>query len=346
MQERLNKLIAQAGIASRRHAEDLIKAGEVAVNGEVITVVGAKADPETDHIKVGGKLINAKLQQRAKVYVLLNKPKGYLSSAADPEGRKLVTDLVPPSFGRLYPVGRLDYNTEGLIILTNDGEFTNTVASSRKVPKVYEVKVKGLPNENAVNKLRRGIRLEDGFMTAPAEIKPLKSTENNAWYEVTLFEGHNQQIRKMFDAVGNSVVKLRRIQIGHVKDENMPIGAFRELEAEEVKEFISPSNKPAKKSNAPAAASGGEKPELRAHSRTVKPKRPKTAKAKNNPKARKSLKDAFKAKMASVKESIEKSPSSGRSEPAKAKPKRSPAAVAPTGLSKFKNASSRRKPKR
>jgi len=182
MQERLQKLIAQAGIASRRGAEELIKAGEVTVNGEIITTLGTKANPETDHIKVGGKLINTKLEKRENVYILLNKPKGYLSSAADPEGRKLVTDLVK-GYGKLHPVGRLDYNTEGLIILTNDGEFTNTVASSKRIPKVYEVKVKGIPTEVAINKLRRGTLLEDGFKTAPAEIKILKPTAQNGWYE-------------------------------------------------------------------------------------------------------------------------------------------------------------------
>lgn len=244
MQERLQKLIAQAGIASRRHAEELIKSGEVTVNGEIVTTLGTKADPERDHIKVGGKLINPKLEKRENVYVLLNKPKGYLSSVADPEGRKLVTDLIAPSFGRLFPVGRLDFNTEGLIILTNDGDFTNFVASSKTVPKVYEAKVKGLPNDNAINKLRRGVVLEDGFKTAPAEIKSLKATENNAWFEVTLFEGHNQQIRKMFDAIGNSVVKLRRVSIGHIKDDRIAVGAYRLLAASEIAEFRKP--KPAK----------------------------------------------------------------------------------------------------
>lgn len=236
MQERLNKLIAQAGIASRRGADELIKTGEVSVNGEIVTEPGTKADPETDHIKVGGKLINPKLERRENVYILLNKPKGYLSSAFDPEGRPLVTDLVK-GYGKLHPVGRLDFNTEGLIILTNDGEFTNLVASSKTVPKVYEVKVKGIPNENAINKLRRGIRLKDGFKTAPAQIKQLKSTDKNGWFEVTLFEGHNQQIRKMFDAIGNSVVKLRRTAIGHINYDRLPVGAYRELDAEEVREF-------------------------------------------------------------------------------------------------------------
>lgn len=241
--ERLQKLIAQAGIASRRKAEILIQNGEVTVNGEIVTELGTKADPATDHIKVGGKLINPILARRENVYVLLNKPKGVLSSAADPEDRKLVVDLIPKNLGSLHPVGRLDFNTEGLIILTNDGRFTNLVASSKTVPKVYEVKVKGLPNENAVSKLRRGIRLEDGFKTAPAAIKELKTTGKNAWFEVTLHEGHNQQIRKMFDAIGNSVVKLRRIAIGHLRNEALKIGEYRLLTPAEVQGFHLPKKK-------------------------------------------------------------------------------------------------------
>ena len=235
--ERLQKLIAQAGIASRRAAEELIKAGEVSVNGSVVTELGTKADAEKDHIKVRGKLINTKLRNRSNVYMLVNKPKGYLSSAADPEGRKLVTELVRGK-GKLHPVGRLDYNSEGLIILTNDGEFTNYVASSRKIPKVYEVKVKGLPNQNAINKLRRGIKLEDGFKTAPADIKELKSTDKNGWYEITLHEGHNQQIRKMFDAIGHSVVKLRRTKIGSVSAPHLAAGQSRELTPAEVQSLF------------------------------------------------------------------------------------------------------------
>ncbi len=234
MQERLQKLIAQAGIASRRASEQLILAGEVTVNGEIVTELGTKADPEEDHIKVRGKLINPMIQKRVDVYVLLNKPKGYLSSSADPEGRKLVTDLVR-SRVKLHPVGRLDYNTEGLIILTNDGDFTNFVASSKMIAKVYEVKVKGLPNENAINKLRRGILLDDGFKTAPAEIKELRSTDKNGWFVVTLFEGHNQQIRKMFDAIGHSVVKLKRVAIGPISDRYLPVGESRLLTDDEVR---------------------------------------------------------------------------------------------------------------
>lgn len=212
----------------------MIKAGEVSVNGEIVTELGTKADPATDHIKVRGRLINAKLQAQQHVYLLVNKPKGVLSSVSDPEGRKLVTDLVK-GFGRLHPVGRLDFNTEGLIILTNDGEFTNKVAASKTIPKVYQVKTKGIPTDVAIRKLARGVRLEDGFKTAPAEIKMLKPTNKNGWYEVTLYEGHNQQIRKMFDSVGHSVVKLKRIAIGPVTDVGLAPGKARKLTEFELK---------------------------------------------------------------------------------------------------------------
>ena len=235
MQERLQKLIAQAGIASRRASEDLITEGVVTVNGKV-AVLGTKADPDTDHIKVRGKLINLKIQSKENTYILLNKPKGYLSSAADPQHRPLVTDLVK-GVGKLHPVGRLDFNTEGLIILTNDGDFTNTVASSKRIPKVYQVKTKGMPTEVAIRKLRRGLKLEDGFKTAPADIKILKPTDKNGWYEVTLYEGHNQQIRKMFDAVGHSVVKLKRIAIGDVTDAGLAVGRSRKLTPDEIKQL-------------------------------------------------------------------------------------------------------------
>ena len=204
------------------------------VNGKVITELGTKADPETDHIKVRGKLINTSLRAKELVYILLNKPKGYLSSVSDPQRRPLVTDLVK-GFGRLHPVGRLDFNSEGLIILTNDGEFTNAIAGSKTIPKVYQVKTKGLPTEVAIRKLRRGLKLEDGFKTAPADIKILKPTEKNGWYEVTLYEGHNQQIRKMFDAVGHSVVKLKRIAIGNITDSGLSAGRFRKLSPDEVR---------------------------------------------------------------------------------------------------------------
>jgi 23S rRNA pseudouridine2605 synthase len=235
MAERLQKLIAAAGVASRRAAEELIAAGEVTVNGQVVTEPGTKADPARDHIKVRGRLINPLLQGRETVYVLLNKPKGYLASLSDPEGRPLVAELVPASLGRLHPVGRLDFNTEGLIILTNDGELTNHVTAARnQVQKIYEAKVKGIPTDAAIERLRRGIVLDDGVRTAPAKVERAGETDKNAWFEVVLHEGRNQQIRRMFDAVGHSVVKLRRVQIGRIRDDRLKPGEWRMLSPFEV----------------------------------------------------------------------------------------------------------------
>jgi len=238
MLERLQKLIAAAGIASRRHAEELITSGRVSVNGKVVNTLGAKADPKTDHIKVNGKLIKPLLRPQDKVYVVLNKPKGYLSSLSDPEGRPLVTDLIPSALGRVHPVGRLDFNTEGLILLTNDGEFTNYVTSPRnQIPKVYKVKVKGVPTEYAIQRLRRGIRLDDQKRAAPAEIERLEETKTNAWFAVTLHEGRNQQIRRMFDAIGHSVLKLSRVRIGPLDGLKLKSGQWRLLTPLEVKKF-------------------------------------------------------------------------------------------------------------
>jgi pseudouridine synthase len=235
LEQRLQKLIAAAGIASRRHAEELIAAGRVTVNGEVVKELGTKADPDKDHIKVNGKLINPQLKSREKVYVLLNKPKGYLSSVSDPEGRPLVTELLPPSLGKVHPVGRLDFNTEGLLLLTNDGDFTNYVTAARnRVEKVYEVKVKGVPPESGIERLRRGITLEDGTRTAPAKIVKLHETQTNAWYEVLLHQGRNQQVRRMFELIGHSVLKLRRTRIGFLIDENLKPGYWRFLTPAEV----------------------------------------------------------------------------------------------------------------
>jgi 23S rRNA pseudouridine2605 synthase len=236
MQERLQKIIATAGIASRRHAEQLIANGEVTVNGKVVTELGTKADPQSDHIKVRGKLINPSLARREKTYILLNKPRGYLSSVTDPEGRPTVLELLPASLGRLYPVGRLDFNTEGLLILTNDGELTNYITSARnEVEKVYEAKVKGVPEEKALERLRRGVKLDDGGRTAPAKIRQLAETENNTWFEILLHEGKNQQIRRMFDLIGHSVIKLRRSRIGLLRDDGLKPGKWRRLNESEVK---------------------------------------------------------------------------------------------------------------
>jgi pseudouridine synthase len=257
MEERLQKLIAAAGLASRRHAEELIAAGEVTVNGRVVTEPGTKADPARDHIKVRGRLINPLLAGQQKVYVLLNKPKGYLSSVSDREGRPLVTDLIPKSLGKVHPVGRLDFNTEGLLLLTNDGELTNYITSARnKVAKVYEVKVKGVPPEAAIERLRRGIRLDDGVRTAPAQVTRLDETGANVWFEVVLHEGRNQQIRRMFDEIGHSVLKLRRTRIGQIKDEQLKPGAWRHLTPVEVAR-LKRKAAPQKQAHVPAKTRAG-----------------------------------------------------------------------------------------
>lgn len=259
MEERLQKLIAAAGIASRRHAEELITSGLVTVNGQVVTELGTRADANRDHIKVRGKLINPVLAKREKVYVLLNKPKGYLSSVADPEGRPLVTELLPPSLGRLHPVGRLDFNTEGLLLLTNDGDFTNFITAARnRVEKVYEAKVKGLPPEPAIERIRRGVVLDDGTKTAPAKITKVYETGSNAWFEVVLHQGRNQQIRRMFDVIGHSVVKLRRARIGSLQDDSLRPGYWRLLTPAEVSGLmkVERKRKPAKGSRVRSAGHG------------------------------------------------------------------------------------------
>lgn len=238
MEERLQKLIAAAGIASRRKAEELILEGAVTVNGRVVTELGTKADPERDHIKVNGKRINTKIARQEKIYLLLNKPLGYLTSTSDPQGRPLVIDLIGKYRAKVHPVGRLDFNTEGLLLLTNDGDFTNLITAAKsKVPKYYEVKVKGKPSEGQLDRLRRGIVIDEA-KTAPARIREMSATEVNSWYEVVLHEGRNQQIRKMFDSIGHSVLKLRRVAIGFISDKRLRPGAWRELDEVEVRRFL------------------------------------------------------------------------------------------------------------
>ena len=244
MRERLQKIIAEAGITSRRRAEELISSGQVTVNGEQITALGFKSDPETDHIKVRGHLINPLLSQRKNVYVVLNKPRGYLTSLDDPRGRPLVKDLIPRTLGRLHPIGRLDFNSEGLLLLTNDGNFTNRITSARnRVPKVYQTKVKGVPTDAAIQRLRRGIFIGKGERTAPAEVRRLRATETNSWFEVTLNEGRNQQIRRMFDAIGHSVLKLKRIRIGTLAARGLAAGQWRRLTEKEIRSLQGSSRK-------------------------------------------------------------------------------------------------------
>jgi 23S rRNA pseudouridine2605 synthase len=241
-EERLQKIIAAAGVASRRKAEELIVAGEVTVNGRLVTELGAKADPERDHVKVRGRLINPRLKRQEKIYILLNKPPGVLTSRSDPKNRPLVIDLLGPYRDKVHPVGRLDFNTEGLLLLTNDGDFTNLISGTKLAAKVYEVKVKGKPSGRQIAMLARGVTL-DGKRTAPAVIRLMEESASNAWYRVTLYEGRNQQIRKMFDHIGHSVIKLRRVEIGFLKKERLKPGEYRLLSEAEVRRFFRSSKK-------------------------------------------------------------------------------------------------------
>ena len=236
-EERLQKIIAAAGVASRRKAEELIVAGAVTVNGRLVTELGVKADPKRDHIKVRGRLINPRLEQQEKIYILLNKPPGVLTSRSDPKNRPLVVDLLGQYRDKVHPVGRLDFNTEGLLLLTNDGEFTNLITGAKQAPKVYEVKVKGKPSQYQIAMIERGVTVT-GKRTAPAVIRLMEESATNAWYRVTLYEGRNQQIRKMFDHIGHSVIKLRRVAIGFLKNEKLKPGEFRMLSESEVKRFF------------------------------------------------------------------------------------------------------------
>jgi pseudouridine synthase len=237
--ERLQKILANAGIASRRKAELLILEGRVAVNGKIVSTLGAKADPGCDHIKVDGKLLQPPAR---KSYILLNKPKGVVSTVADPFGRIKVTDLVKTK-GNLYPAGRLDCNTEGLILLTNDGEFSRIVSQAgERFPKVYEVKVHSIPDIGELERLREGMTLPDGTRFAPCRIQPLR-LDKNAWLEVTLTEGKNREIRRMFEAIGHRVSKLKRIRIGFLSDKGLPVGASRSLTPDEVKRILRTAGK-------------------------------------------------------------------------------------------------------
>ncbi len=249
--ERLQKIIAAAGIASRRHAEELITSGRVSVNGEIVSQLGSKADLEHDHIRVDGKLLRG---PERHVYFMLNKPKGYVTTVTDPEGRPTIMDLVRGIGERVYPVGRLDYLSEGLVVMTNDGALVERLMhASSHVPKTYLVKISGTPSEEAIEKLRRGVVLrpsprqgpvrkrerpkaEDrrpmSVKTAPAKIRLLKEAAN-PWYEVTLIEGKNRQIRRMFEQVGHYVEKIKRVRYGPLELDIEP-GKFRPLTPAEV----------------------------------------------------------------------------------------------------------------
>jgi 23S rRNA pseudouridine2605 synthase len=234
--ERLQKILAQAGVASRRHAEELITGGRVQVNGQTVTVLGTKADAGRDHIRVDGKLLHGAERLR---YFVLNKPKGYVTTVTDPEGRPTVMEFFAKTGERLYPVGRLDYLSEGLLLVTNDGELANKLTkASSGVEKTYLVKVSGQPGEDAIERLRQGVVIEKGkpgegkVSAAPARIQQVRSGDN-PWYEVVLIEGRNRELRKMFSEIGHHVEKIRRVGYGPLVLDLEP-GKVRELDPEEV----------------------------------------------------------------------------------------------------------------
>ena len=234
--ERLQKILAQAGVASRRHAEELITEGRVQVNGQVVTVLGTKADPERDHIRVDGKLLHGAERLR---YFVLNKPKGYVTTVSDPEGRPTVMEFFAKSGERLYPVGRLDFQSEGLLLMTNDGDLANRLTKAASgVEKTYLVKVSGEPSEEQLNSLREGVTIERGRLgegkvrTAAARIRQVRQGDN-PWYEVVLIEGRNRELRKMFEEIGHHVEKIRRVGYGPLVLDVEP-GKMRELDSDEV----------------------------------------------------------------------------------------------------------------
>ena len=237
--ERLQKIIAHAGFASRREAEVMIREGRVTVNGRVVTELGSRADADRDHIKVDGKLITKAEPHR---YILLYKPKEVMTTVEDPQGRRTVIDLIRGVRERIYPVGRLDFQSEGLVLLTNDGDLAYKVSHPKHGSvKTYHVKVRGVPQDRLIEKLERGITI-DGKRTLPCEIARMKTTgrtddEGNSWFEVRLREGRTQQIRKMFQAVGHPVSKLRRVAIGPISDPKLTPGVWRELTKNEVKQL-------------------------------------------------------------------------------------------------------------
>ena len=234
LNERLQKILASAGVASRRKSEELIVEGRVTVNGAVVTELGTKADAEHDHIKVDGRLIRP---TGRLVYIALNKPDNVVSTASDPQGRETVLDFLPGVRERVYPVGRLDYHSTGLILLTNDGEFANAITAARShVPKTYLVKSKGELTAEEEQEFRTGVPLS-GQRTAPAGLRLIRRGEN-PWYEVRLIEGRNQQIRIMFKHFGHLVEKLRRVKIGTLELGSLKPGEFRYLTPEEVRKLM------------------------------------------------------------------------------------------------------------
>lgn len=258
MEMRLQKLIAGTGIASRRKAETLITTGRVTVNGKVVTELGTKVDPERDHVKLDGKHLSS---VQPFVYLMLNKPKHVMSTLDDPGGRTTVKDYLRGVSVRVFPVGRLDFDSEGLMLLTNNGDLAQALLHPRyHVPKTYLIKVKGVLTDEEIRQLERGVRLEDG-MTSPAIVKKIKKAEQNSWLEITIREGRKHQVKRMLESVGHPVIKLMRVRMGPLSLGNLESGEFRFLtdrEANALRELVE---------QRVASVEQGEEP-------VVRPKRP------------------------------------------------------------------------
>src|SRR5947209_5941777 len=240
--ERLERFLAPAGVASRRHAEELIAAGRVQINGITVTTQGTRINPTQDRVSVDGKPVHTVARH---VYILLYKPIGYISTTHDPEKRPTVLDLLPPELRRLrvYPVGRLDSDTSGLLLLTNDGEFALRLTHPRyETEKHYEALVQGHPSERVLNTLREGVEIvEDNgqrHITAPARVRLMRRVGANAWLALALHEGHKRQVRRMLIAVGHPVLELRRVGVGPLTLKGVPLGKWRYLTEKEVKELL------------------------------------------------------------------------------------------------------------
>lgn len=230
-EERLQKIISRAGLMSRRAAEKFILDGRVSVDGKIISELGTKADLQKNKIFVDGKELQF---VEKKIYIILNKPRGYITTAKDDRGRKTVLDLVSEIDARIYPIGRLDYDSEGLLILTNDGDLMNKLLHPKfKIAKTYRVKIVGKISAEKISKLSEGIELEDG-LTLPAKISLLDAGKNFSTVEITICEGRNRQIRRMFAAVGHEVIFLRRIKFAGLTLKNIPVGKFRNLTEQEI----------------------------------------------------------------------------------------------------------------
>jgi pseudouridine synthase len=235
---RLQKFLAQTGAGSRRAAEELIRQGRVEVNGKRAEI-GCSVDPKEDSIRLDGKPVTLKTQ---RIIVALNKPGGYVTTASDPQGRRTVLDLLPDFGVRIFPVGRLDYDAEGLLLLTNDGELANRLLHPRYgISKVYDVKIEGHPDKKALEHLRAGVRIEKG-LTAPAEVEIIRELPNAAWLRIGLHQGWNRQIKRMGMAVGHPVLKIRRIAYGPVLLGRLATGRHRLLRPDEIRKIYKEAN--------------------------------------------------------------------------------------------------------